>query len=189
MKVINVHSHVLPSCFWDAVEREGHWRGAKVVTRPDGREYVDTMNRVAGPIDEKWRYTPEERIQHMDRQGVDIHVLSVAPYLTNYHMEPAEGLASAQELNNQIAEMARAHPDRFIGLATVPMQDSSAAAAELERSMLEVGLKGVEINTNMEGHNLDEPQFQPFFDAAVRLGAFVFVHPHNPGGSDRTSRN
>ncbi|MFQ6027846.1 MAG: amidohydrolase family protein [Dehalococcoidia bacterium] len=187
MKTINVHSHVLPPCFWNAVAREGHWRGAKVVTR-EGREYVDTMNRVAGPIDEKWRFTPEERIAHMDQQGVDIHVLSVAPYFTNYHMEPAQGLASAQELNNEVAEMARAHPDRFIGLATVPMQDSSAAAAELERCMQDLGMKGVEINTNMEGHNLDEAQFRPFFEAAERLGAFVFFHPHNPAGSDRTGR-
>ena len=46
MKVIHVHSHVLPSRFWNAGEREWHWRVAKVVTRPDGREYVDTMSRL-----------------------------------------------------------------------------------------------------------------------------------------------
>ena len=187
MKVIDVHSHIVPPCFWNANEKDGHWYGAKLFTR-DGIEYIDATNRIAGPIDEKWRFTPEQRIAFMDRQQVDVHVLSVAPYLTNYHLDSAPGLASARELNDEIAAVAQSHPDRFIGLATVPMQDPQAAAAELERSMQELGMRGVELNTNMEGHNWDEPRFQPFFEAAERLGAFVFFHPHNPAGADRAGR-
>ena len=187
MKVIDIHSHIVPPCFWEANEREGNWYGASLFVR-DGIQYINAMNRVAGPIDEKWQFTPEERIGFMDGQGVDVHVLSVAPYLTNYHLESADGLASAQDLNNGIAQVARAHPDRFVGLGTVPMQDTSAAVEELERVMQDLGMAGVELNTNMEGHNWDEERFLPFFQAAERLGAFVFFHPHNPAGSDRASR-
>ena len=111
--------------FWNANEKDGHWYGAKLFTR-DGIEYIDATNRIAGPIDEKWRFTPEQRIAFMDRQQVDVHVLSVAPYLTNYHLDSAPGLASARELNDEIAAVAQSHPDRFIGLATVPMQDPPA---------------------------------------------------------------
>ena len=187
MKVIDVHSHIVPPCFWNANEKDGNWYGASLFRR-NGIQYIDAMNRVAGPIDEKWQFTPEERIAFMDGQEVDVHVLSVAPYLTNYHLEPAQGLASAQELNNEISQMARSHPDRFIGLATVPMQDPTAAAEELERSMRDLGLAGVELNTNMEGSNWDEERFLPFFRAAERLGAFVFFHPHNPAGANRATR-
>ena len=187
MKVVNVHSHIVPDCFWEANERDGNWYGASLFTR-DGILYINAMNRVAGPIDEKWQFNPAERTAFMDQQGVDVHVLSVAPYLTNYHLDPGEGLASARELNDGVAEFAAARPDRFIGLATVPMQDTAAAVEELERSMGDLGLAGVELNTNMEGHNWDEERFLPFFQAAERLGAFVFFHPHNPAGSDRTSR-
>ena len=187
MKVIDIHSHIVPPCFWQANATAGHWYGARLFTR-DGAEFIEATNRIAGPIDEKWRFTPEQRIAFMDAQGVDIHLLSVAPYLTNYHLDPAPGLASAQELNDEIAAVAQAHPERFIGLATVPMQEPAAAAAELARAMQDLGLKGVELNTNMEGHNWDEPRFQPFFAAAERLGAFIFFHPHNPAGADRAGR-
>ena len=161
MKVIDVHSHIVPPCFWNANQKEGHWYGASLFTR-DGVEFINATNRIAGPIDEKWKFTPEERMAFMDTQGIDVHVLSVAPYLTNYHLDTAAGLASAQELNNEIARVAQSHPDRFIGLATVPMQDPAAAAAELERAMQDLGMKGVELNTNMEGHNWDEPGFSAF---------------------------
>ena len=187
MKVINVHSHIVPDCFWEANERDGHWHGASLFMR-DGIQYINAMNRVAGPIDEKWQFTPEQRAAYMDQQGVDVHVLSVAPYLTNYHLPADQGLASARDLNDGTAQFAAANPDRFIGLATVPMQDTAAAVEELHRCMQDLGLAGVELNTNMEGHNWDEERFLPFFQAAERLGAFVFFHPHNPAGSDRASR-
>ncbi len=187
MKVVDVHSHIVPDCFWNANDERGDWYGASLFTRNDIL-YINAMNRVAGPIDEKWRFTPEQRVAFMDGQGVDVHVLSVAPYLTNYHLEPGEGLASARELNDGIAEFARARPDRFIGLGTVPMQDTAAAVGELERCMGDLGLAGLELNTNMEGCNWDEERFLPFFQAAERSGAFLFFHPHNPAGSDRASR-
>lgn len=187
MKVVNVHSHIVPDCFWKANERDGNWYGASLFYR-DGTRYINAMNRVAGPIDEKWQFNPVERAAFMDQQGVDVHVLSVAPYLTNYHLAPDEGLSSARDLNDGVAEFAGNCAGRFIGLGTVPMQDTGAAVVELERAMGELGLAGVELNTNMEGHNWDEERFLPFFQAAERLGAFVFFHPHNPAGSDRTSR-
>jgi aminocarboxymuconate-semialdehyde decarboxylase len=186
MKIIDVHSHVLPPRFWRALEREGHWHGATIVSRPNGQQYINTRSRLAGPIEERWRYDAAERVQFMDRHGVDVHLLSAAPYLTNYELEPAEGLASSREVNEDIAALARANPQRFVGLATVPLQDPPAAAAELEWAMLELGLKGAEVCTNVVGLNLDEPQFRPFFAAAERLGAFLFFHPHTPAAADRT---
>lgn len=186
MKVIDVHAHLLPRCFWNAAESQGHWYGNRLLSR-DGNQFVDADRRVAGPMVPLWRYDADERVQVMDRQGVDLHLVSVAPFFTNYHLEPKEGLAAAREVNDEIAGMVHARPARFAGLATLPMQDPGAASAELERSVNELGLKGVELVTNVVGKNWDSKEFYPFFETAERLGAFLFFHPHAPAGADRTA--
>lgn len=183
---VDIHSHLVPRCFWEGVATRGHWYGATVERAPDG-EFVRAHQRRAGPVTPAWRATPEERIREMDALGVDVHVLSTAPFFFNYHLEPAEALQASRELNDEIAAIVRAHPARFAGLATVPLQDAGAAAEELARAM-EQGLKGAEVCTHVNGRNYDDPAFRPFFAAAERLGAFLFFHPHSPTAADRLGR-
>ncbi len=78
-----------------------------------------------------------------------------------------------------------AHPYRFVGLATVPLQDPQAAADELERAMNILEMKGVEISSNVNGKNLDALELWPFYEKAQELEAFIFVHPTNVAGIDR----
>jgi aminocarboxymuconate-semialdehyde decarboxylase len=125
----------------------------------------------------KLRFTPEERIQDMDAQGTDVQVISIHTPLFGYHLDPAQGRQLARDVNDEIAAMTRQWPQRFAGLATLPVQDVSAAIEELERAVRVLGLKGAELDTVMHGHNWDEPQFLPLFKAAEAMGAVLFFHP------------
>ena len=80
--------------------------------------------------------------------------------------------------NDEIAAVARRHADRFVALATLPLQDPQRAADELKRAMGVLGLRGAQIGTNINGRNLDDPALEPVWTAANELKAFVLVHPH-----------
>ena len=181
---IDIHSHLIPRCFWTAVADRGSWYGATLET-VDGRRYIDTRDRRAGPVETNWDNDLEERIKEMDSLGVDMQVLSPAPYFFNYHLEIEDALAASRELNDEIAAAVRKYPDRFSGLATVPLQDVGSAVKELERAM-GAGLKGAEICTHVNGRNHDDPALFEFFAAAERSGAFLLFHPHAPAAADRT---
>lgn len=125
------------------------------------------------------------RVSIMDRQGVDIQVLSPASSYFFYWMPAADSLEYARWLNDQSAEAVTKHSQRLVALASVPMQDSVKAAAELERAMTRLGLRGAEIASNINGRYLDDPGFDPFWEAAQALGALIFVHPNRVIGADR----
>jgi aminocarboxymuconate-semialdehyde decarboxylase len=95
-----------------------------------------------------------------------------------YDQEPALGGACAIIQNDEIAAVARRHPDRFVALATLPLQDPPRAADELTRAMRTLGLRGAQIGSNVNGRNLDDPVLEPVWTAANELKAFVLVHPH-----------
>ena len=125
----------------------------------------------------KVRYTPEERLKDMDAQGTDVQVLSIHTPFFGYHLDAAQGTALARDFNEEIAAMTREHPERFAGLATLPMQDVKSAIDELEHAVTKLGLKGAELDTNVNGEQWDEPKFLPFFKAAEQMGAVLFYHP------------
>jgi aminocarboxymuconate-semialdehyde decarboxylase len=125
----------------------------------------------------KIRFTPEERLKDMDEQGVDVQVVSIHTPLFGYDLEPSQGRQLARDVNNEIADMTRQWPQRFAGLATLPVQDVAAAVEELDRAVHVLGLKGAELDTVVNGLNWDEPQFLPLFKAAEAMGAVLFFHP------------
>ncbi|MDQ1503811.1 MAG: aminocarboxymuconate-semialdehyde decarboxylase [Actinomycetota bacterium] len=121
---------------------------------------------------------PARRLEDMDRMGVDLQVLSVAPPQYYYWADPALGRRLARLQNEHLAELVAGRPDRFAGLATVPLQDVDAAVAELDHAVGELGLRGVEICTNVNGLDLDDRRFRPFFARVAELGVVVLLHPH-----------
>ncbi|HLI19918.1 MAG TPA: amidohydrolase family protein [Stellaceae bacterium] len=118
----------------------------------------------------------EQRIKDMDRMGIDIQAVSPSPTYY-YWTEPELGRECARLINNRIADVVASHPDRFVGLGTVPLQAPALAVAELERLVKELGLKGVEIGTNVGGVDLSDPRFRPFFAKAQELDILIFMHP------------
>src|SRR5450631_866746 len=125
------------------------------------------------------------RLKDMDAAGVDVHVLSATPqtYLYNQGEELSATLAAIQ--NDQLAKHIAAHPDRFMGIATLPMASPKRAADEPERAITKLGLRGAMFASNVKGMNLDDPSFEPLWATAQELGAFMFVHPNNIAGADR----
>ena len=121
---------------------------------------------------------PAVRIADMDRMGIDVQAISVAPPQYYYWTDPALGRRLARMQNENLAEMVAGNPDRFVGLATAPMQDVEAAVAELEYGVRELGFKGIEICTNINGLDLDDGRFEPFWAKAQELDAVVVLHPH-----------
>lgn len=184
---IDVHTHYVPHAFWRSIAANGAWYGA-TVSEANGREFVTSGPRRAGPVTAEWRFTAEERIRQMDELGIDMHVVSTGPMFFNYHLPVPEAQATCRIINEEIAALVKFAPSRFAGLATLPAQDGVAAAEELQYGMQTLGLKGAELNCNVMGKNWDDPSLQPIFETAERLGAFLFFHPNDPPGGDRLAK-
>lgn len=128
---------------------------------------------------------PARRLADMDRMGVDVQALSVAPPQFYYWTDPGLGRRLARLQNEHLAELVAGHPDRFTGLGTVPMQDAEAAVAELDHCVTQLGLRGVEICSSVNGLDLDQPRFRPFFARAAELDVVVLLHPHGFSQGER----
>jgi 2,3-dihydroxybenzoate decarboxylase len=118
----------------------------------------------------------ELRLADMDANGVDMQVLSLT-FGVEVITDPAAAVAAARKVNDYLAEVIAAHPTRFAGFATLPLQDPGAAVAELRRAVTDLGLKGVLHNDHVLGHYLDEPQFRPVWAELERLGVTLYLHP------------
>ena len=176
MKTIDIHAHLVPRSLWSAVEARKEWHGF----RHEPGEGLGTIvggGMRTGFTSPKVRYGPQERLKDMDAQGVDVQVLSIHTPFFGYHLDGAQGLALAREVNDEIAATVNEWPTRFSGLATLPMQDVKSAIDELERAVTKLGLKGAELDTQVNGAQWDEPKFLPFFKAAEAMGAVLFYHP------------
>ncbi|PYT00831.1 MAG: 2-amino-3-carboxymuconate-6-semialdehyde decarboxylase [Acidobacteria bacterium] len=176
MLKIDVHTHILPKELPDWKTRFGyggfitldHYKPCCAhMIRDDGKSFRD--------IEENC-WSPEKRIEEIDEFGVRVQVLSTVPVMFSYWAKPQDGLEVAQFLNDHIADVVSEFPLRFVGLGTVPMQDTKLAINELRRCR-SIGLAGVQIGTNVNQLNLGEPQFFDFFAASEDLGMAVFVHP------------
>ena len=125
------------------------------------------------------------RLRDMDAMGVDVQVLSVTPQTYLYNQDASLGAMTAAIQNDQIAKLVKQNPQRFMGIATLPMQAPEKAADELKRAMTKLNLRGAMFASNIIGKNLDDPSFEPVWATAEELGAFVFIHPNNVAGADR----
>ncbi len=121
----------------------------------------------------------EVRLKHMDRMGIDIQAVSPAPNQTYYWTDPGLGQELARSVNEGIARLVAGHPDRFVGLGTVPLQDPGLAVSELDFAVKKLGLKGVEINPNVNGLDLTDFRLslEKFFAKAEALNVVIFMHP------------
>ena len=123
--------------------------------------------------------TIETRLKDMDRMGIDIQAVSPAPNQCYYWTEPDLGVELSRMVNDRLAEIVATWPDRFVGLGTVPLQHVDLAVAELERCVKKLGLRGVEINPNVNGMELTDPRLdlEKFFARVQELDVIIFMHP------------
>jgi len=125
------------------------------------------------------------RLSHMDAAGVDIQAVSTGPGHYCYWAEPELGRDVAQTVNNSLAELVASNPDRFVGLGTVPLQNPEMAVVELNRCVNDLGMRGVEISTDVCGTELSRAGLDKFFARVEELGVVIFMHP---GGFTESAR-
>src|SRR5258708_1234203 len=121
----------------------------------------------------------DHRLREMDRKGIDVRALS----LSTPNVYPWSGEAQiriTRYVNDELAKLCRTHPDRFVGLASLPLHDVAAALAEIDRTTGELGMKGLGIGSNIGGPPLNDQRFEPLWARINALKLPVFEHPMFP---------
>ncbi len=181
---IDIHCHVVPAHFPFPAG------GASIRGWPS-MVAADTCHATVVIDDKRYRtvsdacWVAERRLEEMDRTGIRIQALSPMPELFSYWIETNAARDLVRYVNDAIAAITGGSEGRFVGLGGVPLQDIDLAILELHRIVGELGFRGVEIGSNINGVPIGDPRFHPFFAEAERLGAAVFVHAVRPAGMDR----
>jgi aminocarboxymuconate-semialdehyde decarboxylase len=169
-----MHNHLVAPEVVAFLEREGAHYNTRLVER-DGQRFFVIQETARRPLHARISQV-ETRLSDMDAEGVDIQAISCVPFVMYPEVSAALGVTIARLNNDALAAACARHPERFVPLASVPLQDPPAAARELER-VAHLGLRGVEIPPNVCGQGLDEPQFEVFWEAAEALRLVVCMHP------------
>ena len=181
---IDIHNHVVPESFPRYAGRNAEVPWPSMQDAHACHKHVMISGKLYRTVSDGCWSVPR-RIEDMAAMGVDRQALSPMPELLSYWLPLDDAKVMVRYLNEQIAEMIAAAPDRFIGLGAVALQDNDAAIRELEYVMKTLKFSGVEIASHVNGVSIGDPCFEPFFAEAERLGAAIFVHALRPAGQDR----
>jgi len=185
MKRIDVHNHVIPETIVKAMQ-ENPVYNTKIEGEGHNRTFI--RGKVRFPFDPEF-YDAYAKLESMDRKKIDIAFISPGPQTFFYNLNDELAISTARIVNDGVAQMAAARPDRLRGMATLPMQHPDAAIAELERVVKEYGFRGVEIGTAIATSSgeleLADPNFRPVLRRIQELKVTVFAHPNTQGASGR----
>ncbi len=176
MLTVDIHTHILPETWPDLKDRYGydgwvqidHFGNDKARLIRDGHVFREVEPNL---------WDASFRLEECDKKGVDVQVLSTVPVMFSYWAQAKDALDLSRLLNDDLQAVVSTTPNRFVGLGTLPMQDTDFAIQELERCVGDLQLPGIQIGTNINGKNLSNPSLFPVFEAASDLGAAIFIHP------------
>lgn len=186
MLKIDIHTHILPPEIPKFKEQFGY--DGFIELRPcQGCTDVDMYNDKGQFFRRVQRnaFHADARIKDCEKTGVHVQVLSTVPVMFSYWAKPQDGLTVAKYLNDHLAGVVSDNPKKFIGLGTLPLQSPDLAVKEIERGVRELGLKGFQIGSHVNGWNLSDRELHPVYAACEELGAALFVHPWEMMGQDR----
>lgn len=185
--IVDVHAHFVPPDVLETLARRGAEFGIDLVESEPGCSCCRFESGVQiRPFFDSLMNT-DRRLGEMERQGVDREVLTIWTDVFGYDLPPAKGELWHAALNESLARLCDAHPDRFSWMASGALQSPASAARELERGM-KAGAIGAIIATHVAGRNLGECPLDEFWAACVELGAPVFLHPAQPVAPPRAER-
>lgn len=177
-----MHSHIIPKHLPDWTKKFGY--GDFIFLNHNEDKSADMMQggkffrRI---IENCW--DENIRVEEYQNFATQTQVVCTIPVLFSYWAKAKDGLEISEFLNDHIADLVAKYPKNYIGLGTIPMQDTELAIQELERCK-SIGLVGIQIGSNINDKNLNEPEFFPIFEACERLGMAVMVHPWQMMGED-----
>jgi aminocarboxymuconate-semialdehyde decarboxylase len=180
---VDIHAHFFPEPYLRAIETDGE-RFGLTLDRSDPKGPAISVGGMLGGHLRPHFYDLALRLKEMDRQGVQVHALSLTFPMT-YWADPDLGAHLSRVTNEAMSRAHTAYPDRFVGLATLPMQDPKRAVEELERAAGLPGIRGVYLGTNVNDRELSDPVFLPVWERIAGLTLPVFLHPINVIGARR----
>lgn len=188
MLKIDIHTHIIPEHlpkwsekFFDAryIHLDHHCPGCARMMQGD-KFFREIQSNC---------WDADVRLKDCDEHGVHVQVLSAIPVMFHYwEKNAAYALETSRFQNDFIAEVVSRNPKRFVGLGTVPLQDPQLSIEEMQRCMQELGMAGIEIGSHVNDWNLNAEELFPFFEAAEKLNAAIFVHPWDMMGKDKMNK-
>ena len=186
MLKIDMHSHIIPKNLPDWEKKFGYEGFIRLEHhKPSWANMMQGDNLFREINHNCW--DPEVRINEYEKYTTQVQVVCTIPVLFAYFSKPKDGLEVARFLNDDLANLVNKYPKKYIGLGSLPMQDPELAVQELFR-IKELGLKGVQVGSNIEDKNLNEPDFYPVWEACEKLGLAVLVHPWNMMGKKNMNK-
>ena len=182
---VDVHAHVIPGEFpaWLGGAAPSGWPSMAPAQDCHHRSVMIDGKNYRTVSDKSW--TTSRRLADFEAMGLDLQAISPMPELLSYWLAPAAAAQLVRYLNEQIAGMVAESGGQLIGLGAVPLQDLDLAITELHYLKDKLGLRGVEIGSNINGVVMGDPCWLPFFEACAALDLPVFVHALRPAGMDR----
>lgn len=172
---IDIHTHIMPAKMPNWVEKFGYGEFIHL-EHQNCSACMMIGDRVFREV-EKNCFDAGVRIQEMEETNVTVQVLSTIPVLFNYWAKAQDAYDTSRFFNDHIAETVTNNPAKFIGLGTVPLQDTDLAIKEMQRCVQELKMPGLEIGSNVNGKNLSDPSLFPFYEAVEKSGCALFIHP------------
>lgn len=176
---IDMHAHWSPRGLIKRAAEGQDWYGWRIFKDQKGREHVAIGERVlqfaasSAALDD-----PARRARlRKESEGIDLEALLLTGTFWNYHLDEADAARFCREVNVEVAEVQQAYPDRFQGVAVLPMQHPKVALKELDYATSHLGLRTVFVASNVRGLNLDEPAVLPVLETAAAMGVSIVVHP------------
>ncbi|MBI4192956.1 MAG: amidohydrolase [Betaproteobacteria bacterium] len=173
---VDLHCHVHTPAADELAKKTDKPGSADWTARYANPRTQDHQLKLRAQLDRKLT-SVEQRLADMDKMGIDVQAVSTSPLQYYYALDPDLGRLTSRAINERLAEIAASHADRFVALGTVPLQAPELAVAELEYCMKELGFRGMEIGTNVNGTDLSDGRFEALFAKAEQLGALIFLHP------------
>jgi aminocarboxymuconate-semialdehyde decarboxylase len=183
---IDIHTHIMPEKMPNWVQKFGYGEFIHLEHR-NCKACMMKGDKLFREVEDNC-FDAGVRVKEMDDTEVDIQVLSTIPVLFNYWAKADDGLETSRFFNDHIAETVVKDKERFIGIGTVPLQDVELAIGEMERCVTELAMPGLEIGSNINGVNLHDPKFFPFYKRAEELGCSLFVHPWEMMGEQQMQK-
>lgn len=183
---IDIHTHIMPDKMPNWMQKFGYGEFIHLEHR-NCKACMMKGDKLFRVVEDNC-FNVDIRLQEMLDTNVSVQVLSTIPVLFNYWAKGKDGLETSRFLNDHIAESVQKHPKHFVGLGTVPLQDIDLAIKEMERCVFELKMPGLEIGSNINGKNLSDEIFFPFYEAAEKIGCALFVHPWEMMGEDQMQK-